>query len=382
MRKRLTHNAYRRYGGVCLLVMWIALGLLSGCQTPGTTPAPDLQPIVAQWPSADRLFRSEPRWLGADGAHSIDLQDGRVLWLFGDTFIDIKGSSQRRDAALIRNSVALQQGYDPLTAPIEFIWGGRPGFPQAFFKSKEPTWLWPGHGVRLDDDLLIFMLQIKPADNALGFALAGTRIARLAGVDGTPQQWRVTWLNVPTRWFSRPWATAHVLTWEGFVYAFMTDDSESHAVSLARWPEEVALHGDLARPQWWAGQERGWALAKDLRQPPAALFAQGQTEFTVHYEPRYRRFIQIQALGFGGAQIGYRSAAALTGPWSAPTAIYRPPEHGIGQILIYGAQAHPALQASDLVLTYSTNHLDSQVLLTRTDLYYPRFLQCRFFPGR
>ena len=39
------------------------------------------------WPEADELFRSDPHWLGSDDAYSIDLGDGRVLWLFGDTFI-------------------------------------------------------------------------------------------------------------------------------------------------------------------------------------------------------------------------------------------------------------------------------------------------------
>jgi hypothetical protein len=38
-------------------------------------------------PEADRLFHSDPRWLGADAAFSIDLGGGRVWWLFGDSFV-------------------------------------------------------------------------------------------------------------------------------------------------------------------------------------------------------------------------------------------------------------------------------------------------------
>jgi hypothetical protein len=39
------------------------------------------------WPEAGELFHSDPRWLGADAAFSIDLGQGRVLWMFNDTFV-------------------------------------------------------------------------------------------------------------------------------------------------------------------------------------------------------------------------------------------------------------------------------------------------------
>src|SRR5215467_7748298 len=42
---------------------------------------------AAPWPEADCIFRSDPRWLGADAAFSVDLGQGRVLWLFGDSFV-------------------------------------------------------------------------------------------------------------------------------------------------------------------------------------------------------------------------------------------------------------------------------------------------------
>jgi hypothetical protein len=68
------------------------------------------------WTEADALFRSDPRWLGSDGAYSIDLGDGRVLWLFGDTFISTSFLNTRRLAKMIRNSVGVQTGYEPSTA--------------------------------------------------------------------------------------------------------------------------------------------------------------------------------------------------------------------------------------------------------------------------
>jgi hypothetical protein len=50
------------------------------------------------WPEADRLFHSDPRWLGADAAYSVDLGRGRFLWLFGDGFVARKAGDTRRQS--------------------------------------------------------------------------------------------------------------------------------------------------------------------------------------------------------------------------------------------------------------------------------------------
>src|SRR6187402_1669159 len=60
---------------------------------------------VAEWPEADALFHRDRRWLGADCAYSVDLGKGRVLWLFGDTFVSEKTPPRRRGARMPRNTV-------------------------------------------------------------------------------------------------------------------------------------------------------------------------------------------------------------------------------------------------------------------------------------
>jgi len=55
-----------------------------------------LAQTAAPWPEADRLFHSDPHWLGADAAFSVDLGLGRVLWLFGDSFVASKPGQTRR----------------------------------------------------------------------------------------------------------------------------------------------------------------------------------------------------------------------------------------------------------------------------------------------
>lgn len=70
------------------------------------------------WPEADSLFKKDRSWLGGDGAYSVNLKNGRVLWLFADTFVADGPVKSRREAKLIRNSLAIQHGYDPSSASI------------------------------------------------------------------------------------------------------------------------------------------------------------------------------------------------------------------------------------------------------------------------
>ena len=85
------------------------------------------------WPEADSLFQNDMYWIGGDGAYSIDLGNERILWLFGDSWIDPSGKRDRRNAVMISNTLAIQQGYDPCSASIEFFWNQNKGNPESYF---------------------------------------------------------------------------------------------------------------------------------------------------------------------------------------------------------------------------------------------------------
>src|SRR5262245_24479072 len=86
------------------------------------------------WTEADTLFRSDPRWLGADGALTIPLGGQRTLWLFGDTFVATSAANVRGESEMVRNTIALQTGLDPRSASMEFRWAiGADGTPASFF---------------------------------------------------------------------------------------------------------------------------------------------------------------------------------------------------------------------------------------------------------
>src|SRR6185436_12027265 len=113
-----------------------------------------------------RLFRQDGHWAGGDDAYSIDLGAGRVLWLFGDSFVDPSGKHSRKGegARMVSNTVAVQQGYDPSSASMTFAWRtGGDGAPAAFFADREEFRYWPGHGIRIRDRLFVFLMKVKAA---------------------------------------------------------------------------------------------------------------------------------------------------------------------------------------------------------------------------
>ncbi len=347
-------------------------------QPPQVQPtARTLAGIDAQpWPEADALFRSDPNWLGSDDAYSIDLGDGRVLWLFGDTFITYDTRRSRQGSIMIRNSIAVQTGYDPSTAEMDFYWPLVDYLPQSFFPERGDLWYWPGHGVRLEDQVIVFLMVVRKASGGLGFATEGWAAAKLTGIDGPPEEWQLTWLDTPVNDYS-VLISGGAMVGDDFVYVYSVQEP-SHDIYLVRWPVAEVLQDDLSRPQWWTGE--AWVVQQDLAALPQPLYTGGQTEFTVNYDPALQQYLSIQTVGFPQAELVFRLAPAPTGAWSAPTIFYRPEEYDIQDVMIYAGKAHPELvgEGADLILTYATNSLSQTNLMSDDRLYYPRFLKATY----
>lgn len=99
---------------------------------------------------------------------------------------------------------------------------------------------------------------------------------------------------------------------------------------------------------------------------------------TMHYEPLLNKFLEIQTVGFGRSDLGFRLADSPTGRWTPIERFYRPEEYQISEVMIYAVKAHPHLIRADLVLTYATNSFDFDRLVANDNLYYPRFLRVSF----
>jgi hypothetical protein len=330
------------------------------------------------WPAADRLFQQDPRWLGADDAHSVDLGKGRVLWLFGDTLIRVGTSNDRTRADLIRNSIGIQTGSDPASASMAFYWRQTAAQkPASFFHESEKTWFWPGDGIRIGSHLLVFLTTIAPSENDLGFAMTGWHARWIDNPDAPPERWQSAEVRKTPGTLPIALGTGGVLRRQGHLYAYGTNQGGDQAY-LARWGEDQAGAGDLREPEWWCGAGLGWQKESQMEGWPAVLFSDAQAEFGVHFESRINQYVQIQTIGFGAADLGWRSAPRPEGPWGQLTDFYTPDEVSVPGVLIYAAKSHPFLTGADLVVTYATNHMVPEQLLAHPTLYYPRMLKVEY----
>jgi hypothetical protein len=340
----------------------------------------DAERAASGWAPAERLFRGDPFWMGGDAAYSIDLGRGRILWLFGDSFISPEGAASRSGAPFARNTIAIQQGYDPSSATMAFHFRrDSAGNPIAFFESDTPeTWLWPGHGARLSDALFIFLWRVRSTPGeGLGFRNDAPTAVLIANPDDDPVSWRIAGVPVP----ANPWGvflgTGAVVVEGGYLHALSCVEPGNHDVYAARWPIAAVANGQLDDPEWATG-DAAWTRQSALAGPPRRLFAGGHTEFSVSMDATIGEYVQIQATGFPG-EITMRTAPALTGPWSGPRVVYRPPELGCSGALTYAAKAHPALVSPELAgrvaLSYASNSTDFWTLVSDLSLYFPRFIR-------
>lgn len=329
------------------------------------------QVSATAWPEADRLFHSDPLWLGADAAFSVDLGGGRVLWLFGDSFIAARAGETRGQATFVRNSVAIETGYNPAHAAIKFYSGrGADGKAASFFAEDGADWFWPMHGVRLGEKLLLFAMRETrdQRPQSLGFRAVGWNAFLIDNPDDEPAQWKMKRLEGPETRGSLQVGMA-VIRQHGLLYAYAVDDG-THDAYLLRWIEREAQIGRLSGAQWWCGTQRGWQKRPELRE---AVMHDAGSEFSVQPDPR-GGWLAVKSEGFGATTLALRHADRLEGPWSAPQSVYRPPESAADGAFVYAGKGHPELEGADVVATYAANGTDERVAMDMT-LYFPRFVR-------
>ena len=356
-------------------VAFISIILLAGCSgCQGPSPAAAMSAI--QWPEADTLFHQDPRWLGADGAYSVPLRDGRILWLFGDTFVAKTAAHVRSESKMVRNTIAIQRGEDPTAATMTFYWRGTEDAPESFFSEDGERWYWPGHGIRLGPALVLFFQRVKATPGrGLGFEADGWQVAIIDDASGQPLQWNVR--MVPPTTAPSGIAVGAALNVDGeHIVALAQREPGNHAGFLVRWAQVDLLNGRLDMAEWWTS-DRSWVGQAELRGEPSAVMANAGPESSFHFDPSNAKWVHVRSDGFGATTIVVSYSDRVEGPWSTPQVVFRPPESDRSKILVYAAKGHPELAAGGaLAIAYATNTLDDFAkLVNDTSLYYPRFVR-------
>jgi hypothetical protein len=347
----------------------VILLALTGCPD-----HPTLDTEVTRHATLDQAFHADPRWLGGDGAYTIDLGDDRTLWLFGDSFIATSPNLKRTESTMVRNSVALMTGRDLATATLQFAWrDGTP--PTSFFPEDGNRWFWPTEGARVPNGpLVVFLSEIGAnPDDGLGFAGAGFRAMRIADPSLAPLAWTLEPTAAHAPAFA-PTANVACSTIDGsYLVALVTDD-DSHDGYLARWPLAALATDDLANPAWWTGTT--WLAESALTSRPSVVIPDGATECSLHRDATTSSWVYTFSRGFGATTIALRTASELTGPWSDPFDVFSPPEAEVDDAFVYAGKAHDTLAGPNggILITYADNSF------TFGDLFDPAKASTLYWP--
>jgi hypothetical protein len=382
-REFMPNRAGRRLGSVRSLGAMFGLGLVLGLVLVGAVAGAQQPKLRGEpWPEADRLFHRDPRWLGADAAFSVPLEGGRVLWLFGDTFVATSAAHRRSESRMVRNTVGLQTGTDPSAAEMRFFWRGEGATPQSFFPEDGERWYWPQHGICLGKRLLLFLMRMRATPGkGLGFTAEGWRAAVVDDASGDPSGWSVRLLA--PEFISGLIVGAAVCELDEHVVALAIREPGDHAGYLVRWPR-AALMGDggalvekaLRRCDVWIVDR--WCDVDLTGIGPTVVLRDAGPESSLQHDAALGRWVHVKSVGFGATTIGVSFAERIEGPWSEPAIVYRPPESERPEAFVYAAKAHPELTGAPLVLTFASNTLGDFATLVKDEaLYYPRFVRLR-----
>jgi hypothetical protein len=322
------------------------------------------------WTAADALFHRDARFLGADGAYSVDLGGGRVLWLFGDSGVGGDPRDPESGSYFLRNTVALQTGLDPSTAFLRYYWGRDGHEPRSFLAEPDDAhWFWPAHGARLGSALLLFYERLRnegvPGPNS--FRGAGWAAVIVDNPDDDPDAWSPRFAQIPDDDLGVSLGEAVVVDGED-VYVYGTR-GDPHAVVLARFGAAAAAAGDLTAPAWYADGEF------DAGRRPASLIDIGAPEFSVHLDAALGRYLFVSSTGYGATGVGWRAAPRPEGPWTEVRDVYRPPESYGETAFVYAAKAHPEQAGGGLVATYVPSSFDAIPPELSDRYYWPHFVR-------
>lgn len=319
------------------------------------------------------FFSKDKIWRGADGASSIDLGNGKILWLFSDTFIDPQGTGKRINSKMINNSIAIQEGNSLDKGKISFYHKGKQRKPKSFFELPGKTWFWTGHGILANDKLIIFLFEEKSIEADPGFEAIGWYIAMVDNPFENPLHWKIRYVKGPDT-FGVIVGSSAVLKDKDYIYAYGVTEPSSHEVYLLRLPINKIGEDDIAEIEWW--NKGNWTTRKEKLLAPSPLFI-GQTEFSVHFQEDIQQYVQIQTYGWRDASLGYRLAQRPEGPWSDPVIFYKPHLYNKGDF-VYSANAHPEITADGILVTYNVNNGDFNELIQNENIYFPKLIRIKF----
>jgi len=317
-------------------------------------------------------------WIGADAAYSIPLEDGRDLWIFGDTLHGEHRAVNGNDPVMVRNSIGVSTCVAGRWDIRYAIRRDAKGKPEDFFHAQHPhTWYWALDGFRVGADVWVTLLCVRAteAKSAMGFETCGSDLAKISAMGPDPQRWKIDYFPLVADGVQAyPSATTVVDGDHADIFAL--DEQRSKPLIAARIPLS-GLGDPRANLEYLAG---GGKWVKGFEPANAqAVMTPGISELSIRYHPKLSQWLAVM---FDPAPLSrnilLRSAPSATGPWSAGQVVYSVPEMDASapgydkDTFCYAGKEHPEFEHGDLVFTYVCNTFAVSKLATNLNIYFPK----------
>lgn len=374
---------------VVLTVTPVAVALLGGSLlVPARQPVPDAPDLpgasdttclptgeittVEELDRFARTVRGGPEFAGGDVGASVRLQDGRFLFVFGDTLRGPAFEGQR----FVRNSMLV---FAPGCAQVVL-----PDDRGALIPDRaDGVGYWPMSVLRLQreafDLVAVTVQRVQTVGRGIfDFEVLGPGVATFVVPRGqTPQLLGVTDLGPDRVDPARPMWGAASAVHRGWIYHYGTsreavDPFGGFALRVARLRPD-----DLDRPENWSY----WDGSRWQRDPDRAaelIPAQGGVSETLSVFERDGTWYAVSKRDeVLGTDLTIWTAPAPSGPFAVAATVARIPSDAATGTLRYLPLAHPEVlpRQGTVVVSYSENNTDATVVTDDPRRYRPRFLR-------
>lgn len=301
------------------------------------------------------LFTRSTGWTGADATYSVDLKNGKTLWMFGDTFINqVSEDRSRPSFNLINNSLVVQDGTTMTT-----YHGGTSGQPQAFAKPPEVgNWYWPGDGTIAYGKLYLFM-------HGFGTGGGGAWDFFRTSVDLLTINPETMVIEGNQRLFEDPYISwgAALMEDDNYTYIYgVHSDDNGKKLYVARSNADLTADWEYFTGTEWSTEPLN----------AASIFTGVSEQFLVFKDGATYYFLTQD--NFFGKEIYLYTSSAPEGVFGDERVVYCTPETG-GDIFTYNAFAHPHIYSDSLLVSYNVNSFDYTDILDNADNYRPYFVR-------
>ncbi|MDR6176387.1 hypothetical protein QE364_001100 [Nocardioides zeae] len=319
-------------------------------------------------------LRATDAFQGGDVGASATLQDGRTVWMFGDT---LRGPDAG-GARFVRNSMLVVA---PDCLQVVVARSGGAIIPDrdggvGYWPMSVAVLAQPGYDLV---EVTAQRVRTTDPDDPFGFENVGPAVATfVVPVGGVPQLVGTTDVGPDDADTTRPmWGAATTLA-DGWLYLYGTarpaDPAPGTGFSLQVARTRPADVNDPSTWTYWDGATWG-------RDPADAAALIGATEGTSQTLSVFERDGTWYAVSKRGEVLGSDlvvwTAPAPTGPFTAGPPVAELPSDPDGGLLRYMPLAHPDLlpEDGDVVVSYSRNSTDLGAVLEDPLLYRPRFIR-------